>query len=34
MPAPERIAQLRVELDEVKPLIWHEFGVPLSTTLK
>ena len=27
-------ARLRVELDEVKPLVWREFEVPLSTSLK
>jgi hypothetical protein len=34
MSAPDCIARLRVELDEVEPLVWRECEVPLSTSLK
>ena len=34
MSAPDRIARLRVELDEIEPVIWREFKLPLSTSLK
>ena len=34
MSAPDRIARLRVELEEVRPVIWREFEVPLTTPLK
>jgi ADP-ribose pyrophosphatase YjhB (NUDIX family) len=34
MSASERIARLRVELDEIEPVIWREFKLPLSTSLK
>jgi hypothetical protein len=34
MSTSECSARLRVELDEVKPLVWREFEVPLSASPK
>ena len=34
MASPERIARLRISLDDIKPAIWRQVEVPLTATLK
>jgi hypothetical protein len=34
MTAPDEIAILRIELEDIKPLIWRRVGVRTSMTLK